>query len=69
MKADELSSAHTSQTAAYGIFNAGFGVAWLLGSVLIGVLYDRSIAAVVLFSVMIQLAAIPILWRVQQQAR
>lgn len=29
--------------SAYGIFNAGYGIAWFLGSWLIGILYDVSI--------------------------
>lgn len=55
--------------SAFGIFNSGYGIAWFLGSALMGVLYDRSIGTLVLFSIVIQLAAIPVLLRVQQQAR
>lgn len=47
---------------AYGVFNAGYGVAWFLGSVLLGALYDHvSVLSVVVFSVVVQLAAIPVL--------
>lgn len=49
---------------AYGLFNAGFGIAWFCGSFLMGFLYDRSIAAVVAFSAMMQLAAVPLFWRI-----
>ncbi|MBY0272052.1 MAG: MFS transporter [Alphaproteobacteria bacterium] len=49
------------RASAYGIFNAGFGTFWFLGSVMIGVLYDFSVLAVVIFSVIIQLLAVPIL--------
>jgi MFS family permease len=52
--------------AAYGIFNTGYGVCWFLGSVAMGVLYDRSISLLVAFSVMAQLAAIPLLLWVQR---
>ena len=48
--------------SAYGIFNTGYGIFWFLGSVLMGVLYDKSIFALVVFSVIIQLAAIPLFW-------
>jgi MFS family permease len=48
--------------SAYGIFNTGFGVFWFLGSVLMGILYDVSIPALVIFSVCIQLVAVPLLW-------
>jgi len=46
---------------AYGLFNAGYGVCWFLGSALIGVLFDVSVGWLVAFSVTAQLAAVPIL--------
>ncbi|ADG07258.1 MFS transporter [Kyrpidia tusciae] len=46
---------------AYGVFNAVYGVAWFVGSWLLGVLYDTSIVALVAFSVVVQLVAIPVL--------
>lgn len=49
---------------AFGLFNAGYGLAWFAGSVVLGLLYDRSIAGVVLFSVLAQLASIPVLFAV-----
>ncbi len=55
--------------SAYGIFNAGYGVAWFAGSALLGVLYDRSIPWLVIFSVLMQLAAIPVLLVVKRQPR
>ncbi|MEW5986239.1 MAG: MFS transporter [Chloroflexota bacterium] len=50
--------------AAYGVFNTGFGLAWFLGSALMGLLYDTSVMALVGFSVVIQLASIPLFLRV-----
>ena len=44
---------------AFGFFDAGFGIAWFLGSAAMGLLYEKSIFAVVLFSVAMQLAALP----------
>lgn len=44
----------------FGIFNTAYGIAWFLGSVIIGLLYDVSIAYLVLFSVSAQLFAIPL---------
>jgi predicted MFS family arabinose efflux permease len=44
------------------LFDTGYGIAWFLGSVAMGLLYDKSILAVVLFSVILQLAAIPVLF-------
>jgi len=55
--------------SAFGIFNTGYGIAWFLGSALMGVLYDVSVSALVTFSVVIQLAAIPVLLWVSRRAR
>jgi|DewCreStandDraft_2_1066082.scaffolds.fasta_scaffold01915_15 MFS family permease len=54
--------------SAYGIFNTGYGIAWFLGSALMGALYDRSLAALIAFSVLAQLAALPLLYAVMKQA-
>lgn len=54
------------RASAYGIFATGYGLSWFLGSALMGILYDRSISALVVFSVIIQLTAIPILLLVNQ---
>lgn len=43
---------------AYGIFAAGFGLSWLAGSVLLGVLYERSLPLLVGTCVTLQLAAV-----------
>jgi len=48
---------------AYGIMNAVYGVAWFAGSVLLGMLYDRSILTVVLASTVLQLMAGPMFMR------
>ena len=45
---------------AFGLFYAGYGVGWLVGSVTTGLLYDRSRVAVVAFAVGAQLAALPV---------
>jgi len=47
------------RSTAYGIFNAGFGLFWFLGSVLMGVLYDVSVPSLIIFSVVMQLASLP----------
>ena len=51
------------RATAFGIMNAVYGVAWFAGSVLLGVLYDRSLVAVVLTSALLQAAALPIFVR------
>lgn len=45
------------RAAAYGVFHAGFGASWFLGSAAIGMLYGISRTAAAAFSVMAQLAA------------
>jgi predicted MFS family arabinose efflux permease len=48
------------RSTAFGIFDTAFGVAWFLGSAIMGFLYDHSIIALVIFSVVTQLAALPV---------
>ena len=55
--------------SAYGLFNAGYGIAWFLGSWLMGVLYDTSIHALVIFSVTAEFSAIPFIYWVQRRLR
>ena len=54
--------------AAYGVFNAGYGVAWFAGSALMGALYDVSIPALMTFSVLAQLASLPLLLTARKKA-
>ena len=53
--------------SAYGVFNTGYGLFWFAGSTLLGVLYDTSLPALVAFSVLVQLAAIPVFALVARQ--
>jgi len=43
--------------SAFGAFNAVYGVMWFLGSAVMGVLYDHSVMALVVFGVTAQLLA------------
>ena len=43
--------------SAFGAFNGVYGVAWFLGSAAMGLLYDRSLVALVVFGMLAQLAA------------
>jgi MFS family permease len=43
--------------SAFGTFNGVYGVMWFVGSAIMGVLYDHSITAIVLFGMTLQLAA------------
>ena len=53
---------------AYGLFNAGYGMAWFLGSAIMGYLYDVSPTGLVAFSILAQVAAIPLLVGVVRRA-
>lgn len=46
---------------AYGIMNIWFGLFWFLGSALMGYLYDVSLISLIIFSLGMQLASIPLL--------
>lgn len=49
----------TRRASAYGLFTAAYGIAWFLGSVAIGLLYDYSLTATVAFCLLVELVAIP----------
>src|SRR5437660_952977 len=55
-----------SRNLAFGLFYTGYGTGWLVGSVTAGLLYDWSITAVIIFSVVVQLAALPVFVLAQQ---
>ena len=48
------------RSIAFGLFYAGYGVGWLVGSVVTGLLYERSLPGLVGFSVAAFLLSIPI---------
>jgi predicted MFS family arabinose efflux permease len=50
------------RSTAFGIFDTGFGIAWFLGSAAMGLLYSRSLLVVVVFSMILQMAALPVLY-------
>ncbi|HEX3012936.1 MAG TPA: MFS transporter [Methanobacterium sp.] len=45
---------------AYGVFNTIFGVFWFIGSLTMGILYDISLVYLVVFSMAVQLASVPL---------
>jgi len=57
------------RSTAFGFFDAAFGVAWFVGSVTMGLLYDRSIFALVLVSVLLELASLPVFLLAKRFAR
>lgn len=59
--------AATRRATAFGLFDTGFGVAWFLGSWLMGILYAKSVHGLVYFSVALQLLALPIFFVAHRQ--
>jgi MFS family permease len=55
------------RASGFGIFNAGFGLAWFGGSALMGLLYTRSLPALAAFSAVSQLASIPVLFLLKRR--
>jgi len=45
---------------AFGLFYAGYGVGWLIGSIATGLLYEHSRVALVAFAVIAQLSSLPV---------
>lgn len=45
---------------AFGLYYSGYGVGWLIGSVVTGLLYEQSHLALVIFAVLAQLASMPV---------
>jgi MFS family permease len=48
-----------SRAAGYGIFELSFGLFWFLGSWILGILYEKSIIAMITLSVVSQLISVP----------
>ncbi len=69
LKAELISVVHKEQRgSAFGLFDTGFGIAWFLGSATMGILYEKSIFALVIFSMVLQLAALPIFYFAKNQS-
>ena len=52
-------AARDKRATAYGFFNAVYGTFWFAGSAVFGLVYDLSIAAAVVFSLVPQILSIP----------
>jgi len=48
------------RSTAFGVFDTVFGTFWFAGSAAMGLLYDKSVLAVVILSVALQLSALPV---------
>lgn len=55
-----------NRAAGFGVFETAFGAAWFAGSLLTGALYDISKPWMIAVSVVMQLAAIPIFYRISR---
>jgi MFS family permease len=51
--------------SAFGAFNGVYGIMWFLGSATMGLLYDRSLMALVVFGVVAQLVAAALFFRLR----
>jgi len=56
------------RASAYGLFTAGYGIAWFAGSAVMGVLYDAWFPGLVIFAVAAELAAVPLLVSVRRRS-
>lgn len=54
------------RATAFGVLNWWFGVFWFIGSAGMGYFYDYSLTLLVLFSMTLQLAALPLLWKLKK---
>ena len=54
---------------AYGLFTSAYGTAWVVGSIVIGVLIGTSLGGLVAFCVVIELAAIPLILAVRSRMK
>ena len=57
------------RSTAFGVFDTGFGIAWFIGSAIMGLLYSRSIFALIAFSVVLQLLSLPLFLVAKQKER
>jgi predicted MFS family arabinose efflux permease len=48
------------RSTGFGLFYTCYGIAWFLGSAVMGFLYDKWLAALIIFSIVLQLAALPV---------
>ena len=61
----QVVSMHKRGTA-FGVFNGVFGMSWFAGSAIMGILYDRSVVALVVFGLVAQAAAAILFFRLRR---
>jgi predicted MFS family arabinose efflux permease len=57
------------RATGYGIFHGAYGLAWFAGSAVMGSLYAHSLRLLMAFSVLLQLAALPLIVKVGRQQK
>lgn len=57
------------RASAFGLFTAGYGIFWFLGSALIGILYSISFPVLIGFALVAELAAIPFFLLARRQSQ
>lgn len=57
------------RASAYGLFDTGYGVFWFLGSALMGFLYDHTLTGLIVFSMVAEIAAIPLFLTVSRRTK
>lgn len=57
------------RSLAFGLFYTGYGVGWLVGSTVTGLLYEHSRTALMAFAVVMQLASLPLFLIAARSAR
>lgn len=60
-------SPHCRRGMAFGCYNTAFGLSWFLGSAAMGVLYDVSLPSMIMMSMVLQFAAIPLFLLVMRE--
>jgi len=56
------------RSTGFGLFDTGFGTFYFIGNTAMGLLYDASIPALIAFSIILQLAALPIFALAKERA-
>lgn len=57
------------RASAYGIFNMGYGIAWFIGSAIMGKLYDISLIGIVAFIVILQFISVLVMMVVNHKLK
>jgi len=57
------------RSTGFGLFYTGYGIAWFLGSAVMGLLYDKSILVLVIFSVVLQFLALPVFFLARRRSQ